>query len=1101
MLAAVDVAVLGPLTVSDGATTIDIRAAKERAVVAALALAVPRPLRAETLIDALWGERPPATASKTLQNYVARLRRILPPGTIVSEAGGYRLCVEPEDVDAHRVERAVAAGRAARQAGDALAARRHFEAALSSWRGETTPDLADDHAIRFAELARSAEDDLADARLALGDDEVLVAELDAAARAEPLRERRWAQLMLALFRAGRQAEALRAYHRARRALVDGLGLEPGAELRELQRRVIAQDPTLLLGHADATVRRANFPAALTAVSTATMVGRADELDRLAGAWAAARAGLTRVAVISGEPGIGKSRLLAEVARSAHRDGALVLFGRCDAEPVTPYQPVVEGLRWYVGATPAGALRAGLGWEARELARLVPELARRVGRDVPPAAADGAGRHRLFEAVAAFLDGRATERPVVLALDDLHWADPGTRLLLRHVLRTLPESRLLVVATHRTHDDRAASLAALLEELPIEVAPLHIALGGLTVADIAALIGPTAAGVAGAVQRAAGGSPLFVAEITDHVRATGRIPTPTELPGGLHQAVGRRLAGVDASTRSLIEVGAVIGTSFDVTTAGVAAGFDAEEAARAGDAAVRAGVFRDDPDGAGRVSFAHDVVRAVVDEELAPGRRRTLHRRIAEALAADSDTDPAVLARHYLAAAGGRRDAAAAEWSARAGRAALDQLAWEMAAAHFGAAADATPDRGSRAHVEVLVDLGRALRASGSSGAAKERFREAIELSIAAGQPAWRSAAALAWADVPVDVRRELSEVVDVLRGAAAADVDAPPERRARLLGRLAFSLGWQHAPDARVTADEAIDLARRSADALTLARVLSWSSSTRPPFETGAENGPSAELAALAAGLRDPSLAFVAAAGDAVRHVQHARRSEAIAALAAARAIADEQRLVDLDVRATKLEADWALVDGRLADAERAVATLFDVAARHETRNTALFAGALLYDVRRWQGQLSELAPWFDRLAASGERVALVPAMHVEVLIAAGRWNEVRTRLDDYVATDFADVWPVEEAHSFATLAACAAAVGHRNAIAALAERLAPWSGLVVWDGDGGILGAVDHYLGLLAAAAGDRTRAGARFAAARRTHNALGSPSLVAMTEVAASR
>jgi DNA-binding SARP family transcriptional activator len=1098
MLAGVDVAVLGPLTVRDGDTTIEIPAAKERAILALLALAVPRSVRANALIDALWGERPPSTAAKTLQNYVARLRRALPPGVIASQAGGYRLCVEPEAVDAHRFERAVAAGRAAARGGDAETARGELAAALTIWRDPVAPDLTDDHAARLAELARSAADDLAAARLALGEDETLVVELDAAARAEPLRERRWAQLMLALYRAGRQADALRTYQRARRALVEGHGLEPGEELRRLQAAVIAQDPALHLGRAERASSRSNLPAAVAAVSAPAMVGREEEVGRIDEAWTAARAGLTRAVVISGEAGIGKTRLLAEVARRAHRDGALVLFGRCDPEPLVPYEPFVEALRWYMTTTPAGALRAGLGWEGDELARLVPSLAGRLGRDVPTAPSGIDARHRLFEAVVAFLDARASERPLLLALDDVQWADAGTRLLLRHVLRALPEARLLAVATHRATGDGDGDLAALLAGLPPEVAPLTVALGGLDGDDIAALLGPVGDEVAAAVARAAGGSPLFVTQIVDQVRTTGRVPRSDELPEGLHQAVARRLRPFDATARLLLEAAAVIGLTFDVHVAGAAAGLGAADATAAADAAARAGVLQQRPAEPGRAAFAHDLLRAAVYDELPAGRRISLHRSVGDALAAEPAPDPGAVAHHYVAAAAGRRDAAAARWSAAAGRAALDQLAWEMAGEHLASAIEHLSDPGGADHVQLLIDLGRARRAAGSASDAKTHFTAAIAVARAAADPAAQAEAALAWAEVPVDVRRELGEVIAVLRDAATANHAASPSLRARILGRLAFSLAWQHAADARATADEAIILARAAGDEATLARALVWSLPTRNPFEAGADGGPAAELSALMARTPEPALRVAAHIGDAVRHVQHARRERAIASLAAARAEADRQRLLDLDVRVTKAEGDWALADGRTADAERAVAELFDVAGRHETRNAALFAGALLYGLRRSQGRLAELAPWFDRIAERGERVALVPAMHVEVLIAAGRHAEAAARLDQYVATGFADVWPVEEAHSLATLAACAAAVCHRAATESLAARLAPWTGLIVWDGEGGILGAVDHHLGLVAAAGGDRIAAAGHFAIALEAHRTLGSAPLVAMTEAA---
>ena len=1124
-----DVAVLGSLVVAGEGGAVEIPAAKERAVVAALALAAPRPVTVAGLVDALWGDDPPRSAVKTLQNYVARLRRALPPGTIASAPDGYRLALAPEAVDAHRFERELDAARAAAAAGDHGAVADAIERARALWRGPPVPDLAAGpagraEAARLGELRLAADEVAADAQLALGRHEQAVPALEAAARAEPLRERRWAQLMLALYRSGRQADALRAYRRARAALVEGLGLDPGDELTDLEARIIARDPGLRAPVPTAeppgagAAPRASLPPAVAALASGPVVGREPELAAVEAAWAAARAGEARAVVVSGEPGIGKSRLLAEAARAAHRDGALVLFGRCDREPVVAYQPLAEAIRAWVRAAPPGALRDGLGWEAAELARLVPDLARRAGAPAPPPAApdDGAARHRLAEAVVAFVDDRAAERPVVLAVDDAQWADAATIGLLRHLLRALPATPLLVVATHRSHDGRSdGRLAELLAGLPAEARPAEVPLHGLGPAAVAALLGEAGPDVAAAVDRAAGGSPLYVTQIADHVRATGRVPAPGEIPPGLHQAIAARLVDLPAPAGRLLVAGAVTGASFEPEVAAAAAGLGAGAAADAARAARRARLVDDDPGQPGSLAFAHDLVRATVLDDLAPSRRLALHRAVAGALVArygDGDEAPAGrVAHHLVAAAAGGRDAGAARWSATAGRRAAGQAAWEMAADHVaaalahlpaggdgdgGAAGEGLPARG-----ELLVAEGRARRAAGATSVAKARFLAAVDLAVAAGDAVAQAEAALAWAEVPVDVRRELGEVIAVLRAAGAA-LDAAGDTaregaggdrlRAQLAGRLAFSLAWAGDPAAAATADRAVALARTTGDRTTLARALVWAVPTRVPFDV-----PAAEMAALAPDVGEPPLRWGCRHASFVGAVQRADGAGAREALAGMQELA-AARDPDIDVRLAKAVGDWALAQGQVAEAERRADDMFAVAARGDTRNAALLAGALLDAVRRAQGRLAELAGWFDAVAARGDRVALVPALHTEALVAAGRAGEARARLDAAVAGGFADVWPVEAPHTFATLAGCAAALGHRPAAEALAVRLAPWAGRIVYDGDGAILGAVDHHLALCARTLGRRRAAEAHAAVARELHASLDAPGLVALADAA---
>jgi len=228
---------LGPLTVTTDGAPVALGGRKQRALLAALLLEPNRVVSADRLIDAVWGETPPDTARNTVQVYISQLRKLLPDGMLETAPPGYRLVVDPATIDLFEFERLGEQGRSALAAGDAAGAAEMLQAALALWRGAPLQDLGDEHSAateiaRLDEIRLAVLEDRVDAELALGRHARLVPELEQLAAEQPLRERLRGQLMLALYRAGRQAEALAVYQRARKTLVEELGIEPGEALRQ-----------------------------------------------------------------------------------------------------------------------------------------------------------------------------------------------------------------------------------------------------------------------------------------------------------------------------------------------------------------------------------------------------------------------------------------------------------------------------------------------------------------------------------------------------------------------------------------------------------------------------------------------------------------------------------------------------------------------------------------------------------------------------------------------------------------------------------------------------------------------------------------------------
>ncbi len=359
---------LGPLTVVDGGRPVALGRGTKRALLAILLLRANHVVTPEQLVEDLWGERPPGNPKATLHSHVAALRRVLERDggerLLLTDAAGYLLRVAPEQLDVDRFESAVTGGDralAARAWETALAA---YDRGLAEWRGAALADFAAERwsqapAIRLEELRRSAVERRMEAALALGRHAELLADLEAQADAEPLREQRWAQLMLALYRSGRQADALVAYDRLRRTLGEELGLEPGHDVARLQQAILRQDPSLDAPAAPApaarAVRAVNLPMVLT-----SFVGRAHELDRVMRT-------LTehRLVTLTGTGGVGKTRLAVAVADRAadlHVDEVafVPLAGVSEASLVLPAIARVLDVAEEAGASPLASLRGHIG---------------------------------------------------------------------------------------------------------------------------------------------------------------------------------------------------------------------------------------------------------------------------------------------------------------------------------------------------------------------------------------------------------------------------------------------------------------------------------------------------------------------------------------------------------------------------------------------------------------------------------------------------------------------------------------------------------------------------------------------------------------------
>ncbi|MGA5543808.1 BTAD domain-containing putative transcriptional regulator [Mycobacterium sp. NPDC051198] len=472
---------------------------------------------------------------------------------------------------------------------------------------------------------------------------------------------------------------------------------------------------------DSSTHRPDLPAVLA--GPGPFVGRSHELGQLMASWQAVLTGGTCAVLIAGEPGVGKTRLAGEWSRQAYEQGAVVLYGRSDEDLGAPYQPFAEALRMLVPSVGTQRLRGMRGVEALlplvpALTDVLPDLA------APPRADPDTERYALFDAVVALLGVASADVPIVLVLDDLHWAAKPTLLLLRHLLRFGEHARVQIVGTYRSTDlDRSHPLAAMLADLHRDGSANRIALGGLDEDDVTTYV--TEAGyddeLARALASVTGGNPFFLIEALRHVDESGGHWNPSTLPQGVREAVSRRLSRLPAETNKALAAAAVVGSQFALDLVERVVGDDLIDAF---DEVCQAGIVIEEP--GGRYRFNHAIVRQSLLAELASVRRMRLHQRIAAALENEPGADDdllAELAHHYFECAWAGNALKAVEYCRRAADQAMARLAYEGAADLYDHALhaleevdDELPDRDDQ-RVELLVARCEALLAAGDVSSA------------------------------------------------------------------------------------------------------------------------------------------------------------------------------------------------------------------------------------------------------------------------------------------------------------------------------------------------------------------------------------------------
>lgn len=813
-----------------------------------------------------------------------------------------------------------------------------------------------------------------------------------------------------------------------------------------------------------------------------LIGRRRQVAELHAAVAAAAGGRGALVLLAGEPGIGKTRLAEETGAVATAAGMDVAWGRChEVAGRPPLWPWVQILRALTPGFGADAVAAELGADAAPLSRFVPGLR----PHVPAAARDpdsDSARFRLHLAFAAFLRWAASQRPQLLVLDDLHWADlPSLRLLefLSHEIADLP---VAVVATFRDVELRQTPTAADLVGSLVRRGS-SLAIGGLSAEEAAEFVacaaGPQVAATWGPRLHAiTEGNPFFLDEMLRLIEAGGGLPDAgVPLPLGVVATIRRRLHGFDPEVVDLLGAAALLGRAFDVGLVATVVGRRPAAVRAQLTPALALDVVRALPDRPGRLRFAHALVREALVAELAAPRRAVLHRLCAEALEQHADEDgevqPSEIAHHYHAAAAGDDVAAARalDWAERAGDQAMAALAFEEAAAHFDRAVQLLEPAGAAARerrCDLLLRLGDASNRAALEPASIAAYERAAELARRMQAPVPLARAALGLCGVGAtwaQFGRSDERLIAVLREALDALPAAEAGLRARLLARLATELHFAPTPaDTDALSREAVTLARATGDAATLAYTLPARLRCSGPEQRDERRGIIAEILALTGGRGE--LAVHALAWQASEALQ-AGDPAAVAATRTALLAAVREMRQGRDLwLVPALEGQEHLLAGRLAEAESGAEAML----AHEglSANGRMAAIVLLYLIRREQGRLGELAEGMRAFVGGAATVTAWRTNLVQLYAEVGDLEAARDELDRIVAPGLAglkrdNTWML----GAAGLAGAVAVAGSAAQAEVVYDALRPFAGLQVVAASFFYTGPVSWYLGVLAGRAG----------------------------------
>jgi class 3 adenylate cyclase/tetratricopeptide (TPR) repeat protein len=755
-----------------------------------------------------------------------------------------------------------------------------------------------------------------------------------------------------------------------------------------------------------------LPARLAHRPGVGVIGREDELALLSAAAKRVATGEGReVILVGGEPGQGKTTVVSELTRRAHEGGSTVLLGRCDEEVSAPYRPFAEALSHFVAHADEELLRSHAATYGGELARMVPALQQRLGELAPPQTTDpDTERYLLYAAAVGLLEEASATAPLILVLDDLHWADKPSLQLLRHVVANTSSDRLLLLCTYRDVELSAShplteALAGLHRE-PAGVS--NIDLKGFDDTGVIAFMESAAGhelddagvGLAHQLYRETDGNPYFVSEVLRHLSETGAIVQDAtgrwtaaydegqlDLPHSVRAVIGTRVSRLGEQFTKILSTAAVIGRDFELDLLIEVTGSDEDELIDLLEEAQRAAVVQEAIGSPGRYSFSHTLIQHTLYEDLGATRRTRVHRSVGEAIerlyGAGSDDRVGELARHFLLATRPADAGKAISYARRAGEAAISALAPDDAVRYFSQALElASPGAVEPiVRLDLLIGLGTAQHQTGNPDF-RETLLEAAQGARQLGDTERLVKAALANSREFFSSMGQLdSEKVDVLEAALAALPETDTSERARLLATLCAELIYHSPLDRRLAlADEAGAMARRLGDPATLIDVLNrCSTAIRFPSTVARQLDETAEAVLLAKTIDDPSRLLSASMNGAICALFVGQFDRFAEHLTTVQAVAEALRQPQIVWEAKFITALQAMTRGDATEAEQLATAALEVGTASGQPDAFSFFGSQLMRVRNMQGRYGEMVPL---VADAAEKNPAIPTYKAVLAVA-----------------------------------------------------------------------------------------------------------------------
>ncbi len=842
------------------------------------------------------------------------------------------------------------------------------------------------------------------------------------------------------------------------------------------------------------------------------VGRTNEIDELNRAFTAvSEGGARQVVLVGGEPGLGKTALVSQAARAWHDAGATIAMGWCEADVRAPYRPFIDALGQLVSSAPTEVLHAHVERHGAGVFPLAPGLGRRI--DQPPEVITTdpeTERFLLFSAVADLLAALSEQAPLVLFLDDLHWADAGTASLLRSLATTPDPARLLVVGTFRIDELSAehpmGQALAAFHRVPT-VSRLH--LDGLRSADILELVeqltgaggGRVAEQLADDLVAETGGNPFFVTEVIRYLAESDQLSElsgdgtaslgASLMPDSIREVLGERVARLGPVADDVLAVAAVIGSEFTLPLLAAVTGLDESKLLAILTEAATAALVREVSDTSGRFAFTHALVQHAILVNLGATREAALHRRVAEALEAGDERGVPVgeLAHHWLRATNVSDNSRARDWALQAGDAALASLAPGDAVTYFRQALllhDQLRDDDMAMRIDLLTKLGEAERQSGDPEH-RDTLLKACRLARRLDDGSRLATAALANNSGSFSSFQAVdTERVKMLE--AAIDADRDHARRAVLLGTLAIELTYSGDFARRSQlVDDALHAARTSGDKAVLLRVLNLAFSALWIPETLAERmALTEESLSLAAEVDDPLLRYWAAISNYHNLVQSGRVEQSEELLRDVSDLSDRLAQPALQWRTRHIQATRLLLFGDPDAAEplaREALRLGDGAGEPEA---VVYFKSQQVGIHWQRGTMPELSA---RIKGTPPRSVNAAGALCLIFAEAGRAEEARALLDHEVGVRFAGL-PHDPAFltTLASFAEGAILLGHSEAAGQLHDLISPYAAQLGFDGVVSV-GWFEHYIGALAIELGDYDDAIERLERSCAVHEAIPAP------------